>query len=137
MLSHKLAYYILIPLCLGVSSFGMAGLALLGQAGSQRGASGGFGGVRGGFLGGTGINPDALRLGHRLDNKHYRERYTQEKNFDWRQARKRGLTAQEFYGSPVSGGGSPGVSGGAQVLGNMATTTAANKIQPSCYLRPC
>lgn len=107
--------------------FGAAGMQLLGGALSDRRASGGFGGKRGGFLGGTGFNPDVLRAGHRADNRYFKQRMLwqtpYEDRFHWSKARKRGLTPQEYYGSPVPGMSTPsGPSGGAAVLGNMVSS---------------
>lgn len=53
-----------------------------------------------------------VRLGHSEDTRSYKER----DQYDWQQAKNRGLTPQEFYGSSAAGGSSS--SGGANVLGN-------------------
>lgn len=100
--------------------FGAIAGGLLGGALSDRRASGGFGGVRGGFLGGSGYNPDVVRHGHRLDNRYFLQRH----DAMYARAEARGLTPQEFYGSPAAGGSGP--SGGAQTLGNMAASANAS-----------
>lgn len=61
------------------------------------------------------VDPEQLRLGYNEERRSWRKM----QRFEWQQAQKRGLTAQEFYGSPVPGG-SPGGSG-AQTLGNAAS----------------
>ena len=53
-----------------------------------------------------------LRKGHSLDNKYKLEL----ENRLWNRGQRRGLTAQEYYGSPVAGQSGP--SGGANVLGS-------------------
>ena len=53
-----------------------------------------------------------LRKGHSLDNKYKLEL----ENRLWNRGQRRGLTPQEYYGSPVAGQSGP--SGGASVLGN-------------------
>jgi hypothetical protein len=83
-----------------------------------------FGGIVGGYLGtatGEAIYPSEssfsrsdVRQGHAEDRRDYKKR----DRYDWRQAKKRGLTPQEFYGSPAAGGSA--TSGGASVLGNSA-----------------
>lgn len=112
-------------------AWGAIGAQLLGGAASDRRASGGFGGKRGGFLGGTGFNPDVLRAGHRADNRYFKQRMLwqtpYEDRFHWNKARKRGLTPQEYYGSGAPGYSSPsGPSGGAAVLGNMVSSANAS-----------
>jgi hypothetical protein len=52
------------------------------------------------------------KLGHTLDTLHMKKRH----NYMWRHAKDQGLTPQEFYGSPASGGNP--ASGAAQALGN-------------------
>ena len=56
-----------------------------------------------------------LRYGHERDNQAFLGREAAL----WSRAKARGLTPQEYYGSPVAGQGGP--SGGAQVLGNVAS----------------
>ena len=68
------------------------------------------------------IDPEIIRLGHRLDDRSHINRA----QFDWRKAKDRGLTPQEFYGSPAAGGSA--ASGGGATLGNSA---AAANIQNS------
>ncbi len=53
-----------------------------------------------------------IRMGHEEDTKSFKDRA----QYSWDQAKERGLTPQEFYGSSAAGGSSS--SGGAQVLGN-------------------
>lgn len=101
--------------------FGAAmGMSLLPGAVNDRRASQGFGGYRGGFAGGSGFNPDVARAGHRFDHR-YGSRY---ESLNWRKAKARGLTAQEYYGSPAPGAGSP-ISGAGAVLGNQAAAAIA------------
>ena len=59
---------------------------------------------------------DPAKKGARIEDQSYVRRA----NFDWSKAQERGLTAQEFYGSPAAGGSSGG-SGSGQVLGNNQT----------------
>lgn len=54
------------------------------------------------------------KLGHQYDNRYSLQK--EQSLYD--RAMARGLTPQEYYGSPAPG--APGVSGGAQVLGNTA-----------------
>lgn len=57
---------------------------------------------------------EGVILGNRLDNQSYKKR----DQYDWKRAQQRGLTPQEFYGSPASGGSS--TSGSGATLGNQA-----------------
>ena len=61
---------------------------------------------------GNSRNRRNVRYGHELDNRYSLEREGELYN----RAMERGLTPQEYYGSPAPG--APGVSGGAQTLGN-------------------
>lgn len=68
----------------------------------------------------------AAKEGASIDDRSYRRRDA----YDWEMGQKRGLTAQEYYGSPASGGSAS--SGAGAVLGNSsntAITTASNAIQ--------
>ena len=66
---------------------------------------------------------EMANLGHALDQKHYFEREAEL----WKRGQERGLTPQEYYGSPAPGVGGP--SGAANVLGNMATQTGVARSQ--------
>lgn len=54
------------------------------------------------------------RRGNKIDDESYRAR----DQYDWEMARERGLTPQEFYGSPAAGGSA---ASGGQTLGNNQT----------------
>lgn len=83
------------------------------------GLTGGWAGAAAGFLGGgttdqnyNKVSRSDVRMGHSEDTRSFKERDI----YSWNQAKSRGLTPQEFYGSSASGGSSS--SGGANVLGN-------------------
>ena len=79
----------------------------VGKSAASAGASAAVGSV----LGGGWSRTRARRALH-LEHDYYRKR----DNYDWRKAENRGLTPQEFYGSPAAGG-SP-QSGAMQTLGH-------------------
>ncbi len=58
------------------------------------------------------FNIEDVKAGHAADLDSHRNTDA----YDWRVAKQRGLTPQEFYGSSAAGGA--GSSGGAQILGN-------------------
>ncbi len=95
------------------------GGAVLGGAMGFASGGGGVGAAAGALAGGYG-GPDEyepfsasdVRLGHAEDTRSFKERDI----YSWNQAKARGLTPQEYYGSSASGGSSS--SGGANVLGN-------------------
>ncbi len=64
-----------------------------------------------------------IRMGHDEDTRSFKDRA----QYSWEQAKGRGLTPQEFYGSSAAGGSAS--TGGAQVLGN--SQDKANQISQS------
>ncbi len=78
-----------------------------------------FGSAVGGGLGRSlfgGSSSRNIGKGFREENKYYHRREAE----DWRLAQERGLTPQEYYGSPASGGSGPSGSA-ATTLGNAAS----------------
>ena len=96
--------------------FSSIGGSILGSA-----AGSALGSIGGSFLD-RALGRDDARAGHRYDL-----RYSLRKEEElWNRAQERGLTPQEYYGSPAAGGAGGGVSGGAQTLGNInAANTSA------------
>ena len=100
-----------------MSNFGQALMTGLGQGAGYAGA-----GLVGSVLGNkyasgrrrsTKSMIRDIRMGHQLES----EELFRRSEYDWKKAQERGLTPQEYYGSPASGG-NPAPSGSAGILGN-------------------
>lgn len=93
------------------------GYAILGAAGINAASS---------FIGARQAKSAAesgVRLGGAQDHKFYKKRDT----YDWRKAMKRGLTPQEYYGSPAAGNNP--TSGATTTLGNQFGQAEQQKYQ--------
>ena len=79
-----------------------------------------LGSAVGGAIGGAlGLGNDSVKSGHKYDL-----RYSLRKEEElWNRSQERGLTPQEYYGSPAAGGAGGGLSGGAQTLGSIQEGT--------------
>lgn len=83
----------------------------------------------GGAIGGSLLGASNARTGARIDT---RAKLGQEQKL-WERAQSRGLTPQEYYGSPAPG--NPSSSGAAQVIGNQANQMTSQAMQLGTQVR--